>query len=152
MGACRAVFGDDRQDYSEALQRHHQQGPPADWQDRFVSAYATTHPWEDFAETWAHYLHIIDTLEMARAFGLRVNPRVDDAGELSADITVNPYQPVPVETIIDDWLPLTFALNSLNRGMGQSDLYPFILSPAVIGKLGFIHTLVQGSGPVPKQA
>ena len=71
LDPCRAVFGDDSQDYEQALQRHYAEGAPANWQENFVSAYATTHPWEDFAETWAHYLHIVDTLEMAGAFGVQ---------------------------------------------------------------------------------
>ena len=58
----RAPFGDERDDYQAALQRHYASGPPADWQARFVTAYASAHPWEDWAETWAHYLHITDTL------------------------------------------------------------------------------------------
>ena len=88
LEACRAVFGDDSMDYGEALQRHYNEGPPADWQQNYVSAYATTHPWEDFAETWAHYLHIVDTLEMASEFGIEVRPagrpdrRADGAGQL----------------------------------------------------------------------
>ena len=73
---CRAVFGDDSQDYDAALQTHYQNGAPADWQEHFVSQYASTHPWEDWAETWAHYLHIVDTLEMASAFGITVQPRL----------------------------------------------------------------------------
>ncbi len=146
LEACRAVFGDDSQDYGEALQRHYKEGPPTDWQQNFVSAYATTHPWEDFAETWAHYLHIIDTIEMARSFGVRVSPRLDDTGALHAEIDVNPYRVGDIQRIVDDWLPLTFALNSINRCMGQPDLYPFILTPPVITKLGFIHDLVHGAG------
>ena len=76
LDECRALFGDDRQDYSEALERHHQFGPPQDWRDGYVSAYATMHPWEDFAETWAHCMHIVDTLETAASFGLSVRPKV----------------------------------------------------------------------------
>ena len=71
------MFGDETEDYQEALKRHYKEGPPADWQERYVSTYATTHPWEDFAETWAHYLHIADTLEMAGSYGLRLAPAVD---------------------------------------------------------------------------
>jgi hypothetical protein len=119
-----------------------------DWQQNFVSTYATTHPWEDFAETWAHYLHIVDTMEMARSCGVRVNPRLDDSGALSADLEVNPYRVGDIQRIVDDWLPLTFALNSINRCMGQPDLYPFILTPPVIAKLGFIHDLIQRAGAV----
>ena len=71
----RACFGDERADYDAALKEHYEHGAPPDWQEHFVSVYATTHPWEDFAETWAHYLHIVDTLETAAAFGVKVKPR-----------------------------------------------------------------------------
>jgi hypothetical protein len=80
LDQCRAVFGDDSQDYEAALKRHYERSAPADWAERFVSAYATSHPWEDFAETWAHYLHIVDTLETANAFGVRIAPSVDREG------------------------------------------------------------------------
>ena len=142
LEACRAVFGDDSRDYAASLQEHYAKGAPGDWQENYVSSYATTHPWEDFAETWAHYLHIVDTMEMARAFGVSVRPRLDDTGALAADIDVDPYAAESFDKIVEDWLPLTFALNSINRCMGQSDLYPFVLSPPVIAKLSFIHDLV----------
>jgi hypothetical protein len=142
LPACRAVFGDESQDYGQALQAYYANGAPADWQNNFVSAYATAHPWEDFAETWAHYLHIVDTLEMANAFGLRIRPKVDKSAELAVTIDLDPYREGDIQPITDAWLPLTFAVNSLNRCMGVPDLYPFVLSPAVIAKLGFIHDLV----------
>jgi hypothetical protein len=144
---CRAVFGDERQDYGAALQAHYANGAPADWQAAFVSAYATAHPWEDFAETWAHYLHILDTLEMAAAFGLRIAPRVaspTDTTLLSAKVDFDPYGEVTIEDLIDAWLPVTSAVNSLNRCMGATDLYPFVLSVPAIGKLDYIHQLVRG--------
>jgi hypothetical protein len=141
----RAVFGDEQFDYGQGLQRHYAEGPPPDWQQNYVSAYATTHPWEDFAETWAHYLHIVDTLEMASEFGMEVRPKVDRDGELTARIRFNPYVAADVEMLVNAWLPFTFAINSVNRAMGARDLYPFILSPAVIGKLGFIHELVRSA-------
>jgi hypothetical protein len=144
LDECRAVFGDDSADYGEALQRHYAEGPPTDWQQNYVSAYATMHPWEDFAETWTHYLHIVDTLEMAGEFGMEVRPKVDRDGELTARIRFNPYEAKAVEALINAWLPFTFAMNSVNRAMGARDLYPFILSPAVVAKLGFIHSLVRG--------
>jgi hypothetical protein len=137
------VFGDDSIDYDEALQRHYADGAPADWQQHFVSAYATTHPWEDFAETWAHYLHIIDTLEMASEFGMEVNPPADSTGNLSARIAFDPYRTEDFDIVVKAWLPFTFAINSVARTMGTRDLYPFILSPVVIQKLSFIHGLVQ---------
>jgi hypothetical protein len=142
LDACRAMFGDDRQDCSQALQAYYANGAPADWQSRFVSMYATSHPWEDFAETWAHYLHIVDTLEIARAFGLSTHPRLTRGDELDASVEFHPYRAPGMSTLIDAWLPLSLALNSLNRAMGLSDLYPFVLSPPAIDKLGFVHELV----------
>ena len=139
---CRAVFGDDTQDYATALQTYYQDGPPADWQDHYISRYASMHPWEDWAETWAHYLHIVDTLEMARAFGIKVQPRISGDETLTATIELDPYDTAAMADIMDAWLPLTFAMNSLNRAMGNPDLYPFVLSPAVVTKLGFIHDVL----------
>ncbi|MCC2546346.1 putative zinc-binding peptidase [Hymenobacter sp. BT175] len=144
---CRQLFGDDRQDYSEALKKHYEQGAPSDWQEHFISEYATTHPWEDWAETWAHYLHIIDTLETAHAFGLEIKPKAAaDAEPVSADIDVDPYHLATMEAILDQWLPLTFALNSLNRSMGLPDPYPFIISPDVRRKLDFVHRVCKQRG------
>jgi hypothetical protein len=143
--AFRAVFGDERQDYSAALQAHYTNGAPAGWQDNFVSAYAAAHPWEDFAETWAHYFHIVDTLETARAFGMKVRPRVRTDVDLSAEVDFDPYRAAKMDDLLESWLPLTLAVNCLNRSMGQPDLYPFVLSPAIIGKLAFIHGLVRAA-------
>ena len=134
----RRVFDDERKDYAAALKQHYDNGPPPDWPENFVTAYAAAHPWEDFAETWAHYFHMVDTLESAHAYGLRVRPRVSKGDELATTIDFDPHH-APMERIVDAWLPLTIAMNSINRSMGQSDLYPFVLSPAVVGKLAFIH-------------
>jgi len=141
LDAFRALFGDDAQDYDAALQRHYRQGAPADWRQHFISSYASSHPWEDFAETWAHYLHIVDTLEMGAAFGLRIGSWVAD-GALARPVDFDPYGPGEIQRLVDAWLPLVFAVNSLNRAMGQPDLYPFVLTPGVVRKLGFIHDLV----------
>jgi hypothetical protein len=137
--AFRQVFGDEREDYGAALQRHYSQGPPADWQNGYVSSYASAHPWEDFAETWAHYLHMVDTLETAGAFGVRVRPKVSRSPDLATSVEFDPHDTADLNRLVGAWLPLTFAVNSLNRSMGQPDLYPFVLSPTVIGKLAFIH-------------
>jgi hypothetical protein len=145
LDACRQLFGDDSQDYGLALQNHYANGAPADWQANFVSQYATSHPWEDFAETWAHYLHIVDTLEIARAFGLSTHPRLTKGEELDSSVDFDPYRAAEIGQLIDSWLPLSLALNSLNRAMGQPDLYPFVLSVPAIEKLGFIHRLVHGA-------
>ncbi|WP_342630270.1 putative zinc-binding peptidase [Nguyenibacter vanlangensis] len=149
LAACRAIFGDDRADYRAALQHHYQSGPPPGWQDHYVSDYATTHAWEDFAETWAHYLHIVATLETARAYGLSVgaqapgNPAPQASPAPQADIDFDPYDVESFEPVARAWMPLTYAINSLNRSMGQADFYPFVLAPPVLEKLAFIHDLVR---------
>src|SRR5262245_59979879 len=146
LEAFRRLFGDERADYGEALKRHYAEGAAADWADRFITAYASAHPWEDFAETWAHYFHMVDTLETAFAFGLRLRPKVDT--DLAAAIDFDPHVS-GIDRIIDAWLPLTFAVNSINRSMGQPDLYPFALSPEVIWKLAFVHEQIHAAGPYP---
>jgi hypothetical protein len=147
----RELFGDESRDYNEALQQHYQNGAPPYWQENFVSAYATMHPWEDFAETWAHYLHIIDTLEMAYTFNLKVSPRLKATGGLSATADKDPYGIEDMETLLSEWIPVTFAVNSLNRSMGQPDLYPFVLSPPAIAKLAFIQRLVRDTAQASNQ-
>lgn len=142
LGHFRAMFGDERTDYARALQEHYQNGPPPDWEQTYISAYAAAHPWEDFAESWAHYLHIVDTLETASAFGLRIHPGAGKHKLLRAAITFDPHKATSIEPLVEAWLPLTVAVNSLNRSMGLADLYPFTLAPNVIEKLGFIHRLV----------
>ena len=140
----RGLFGDERVDYGEALKRHYAQGAPPDWPERFISAYASAHPWEDWAETWAHYLHMVDTLETAGAFGISTRPKVSRGAEIATTVDFDPHGDGDLEQLIGAWLPLTFAVNSLNRSMGQPDLYPFVIPPAVIGKLAFVHGCVHG--------
>ncbi|MCW5737941.1 MAG: putative zinc-binding peptidase [Enhydrobacter sp.] len=147
LDACRQQFGDDTLDYGQALQRHYEQGAPPDWRTSFVTAYATMHPWEDFAETWAHYMHLIDTLETAAAFGLSTRPRVAEGDELDAKVDFDPYRAQPFDRLVESWMPLTIALNSLNRSMGQPDLYPFVLSTPALEKLAFVHGLVHPDMP-----
>ena len=133
IGACRVVFGDERADYQEALQRHYQNGPPADWAEHFISAYASSHPWEDWAETFAHFVHIVATMDTALAFSL-VGPR-------RAPI-VDPYTEPDFDALIAAFLQTTEAVNEINRSMGLPDVYPFVLTPTVIGKLHFVHMIV----------
>ncbi len=142
----RALFGDEREDYGIALQRHYDQGAPTDWQATHISAYATSHPWEDWAETWAHFLHIIDTTEMASAFGVRLDPRVDVAGDLRTRIDFDPYRPTTIDELIEHWVPLASLINNLNRAVGQHDAYPFVLTPPVVAKLAFIQRIVREAG------
>jgi hypothetical protein len=145
LAEFRAQFGDESLDYGEALNAYYANGAPADWQGRFVSAYAASHPWEDFAETWAHYLHIVDTLEIAGAFGVSVHPRLTRSTDLDAKVDFDPYAVPDIDILVDTWLSLSLALNSLNRAMGQADLYPFVLARPAIDKLGMIHRLVHPS-------
>ncbi len=145
LPAWRDRFGDETLDYGQALDWHYRQGPPAHWQDTYISAYASTHPWEDWAETWAHYLHIVDTLETAWQFGLQVKPRTGDDQSILSDNDFDPYRANDIGELIAHWLPLSFALNSLNRSMGHDHAYPFVLSPLVIEKLGLVQQIVRGA-------
>ena len=138
----RSLFGDERVDYDVSLTTYYQTGACADWQERFVSAYATSHPWEDWAETWAQYLHMVDTLETAAACGLSLTPRRRD--EPTAPTMPQPVSPQPAAfpDLIDSWFPLTYVLNNLNRGLGHADAYPFVLSPPAVAKLKFVDDVV----------
>jgi hypothetical protein len=145
LEAYRALFGDDRADYGASLARHYESGPPPDWSLRFISAYANAHPWEDFAETWAHYMHMVDALETAHAYGLILRPKAARQAPLSGTVSFDPYLNGTIDDLTRAWVPLTVAVNSLNRSLGQPDLYPFVMSEAIIAKLAFIHDLVRSS-------
>lgn len=134
LDGFRGLFGDEQADYAGALRQHYENGPAPGWQLSFISSYAAAHPWEDFAETWAHYIHIVDTLETARAFGLDQNGGADD-----------PYDTRNAVDLVAAWVPLTIAINAVNRSMGQHDLYPFVLSDPVIAKLQFVCDMVHQS-------
>ena len=137
---CRDLFGDERASYRDALTRHYATGAPAGWGDAFISEYATMHPWEDFAETFAHYLHIVGTLQTSAAIGISL-----DAAATRRDVDVVPeddYRDEPIGRILSDWEALAQAFNRINRSMGLADLYPFRISPPVQGKLAFVHDLV----------
>lgn len=144
LEAFRALFGDERRDYGEALRAHYANGPAADWQARYVSAYASVHPWEDWAESWAHYLHMADTLQSAAGAGLSLRPARADEPALKA--TPAPQTATgrlrPFDQLLEAWYPLTYLLNNLNRGLGLPDGYPFVLSPAAVEKLRFVHETV----------
>jgi hypothetical protein len=142
LEAFRSIFGDERVDYNGALAAYYQNGAPTGWPEQFVSAYATAHAWEDWAETWAHYLHMVDTLETAAACGLSLKPRRTDEPTLPETPDPVAPQPATFDHLIDSWFPLTYMLNNLNRGLGLCDAYPFVLSPAVIAKLRFADDVV----------
>lgn len=144
---CRAMFGDERDSYEDALERHYKEGPPKDWHDNFVSAYATMHPWEDWAETFAHYLHIRAVLETSADFGVSVEgPRSVNADGDRDEFEASPQFGASDRSfgeIWDNWLPLTYALNQINRAMGKEDLYPFVLAQPAVDKLTYMHLLVR---------
>jgi hypothetical protein len=129
----RELFGDPDADYQAALDRHYNEGPPRGWDQNYVSSYASMHPAEDWAETFAHYLHIRDTLDTAAAFGFAPSAATFERRALG---------PSGFDTIIEMWLPLAWALNMVNRSMGKEDLYPFVLPPAVLEKIRFIHAII----------
>ena len=138
----RAVFGDPDIDYQDALRRHYENGAPSNWQESFISTYATSHPWEDFAETWAHCMHMIDGLETAGSLGVALKRQGQKA---EPALFGDPYQIVSTDEIIKAWVPLTVAINSINRSLGQPDLYPFVLTPEIVAKIDFILRLISDS-------
>ena len=150
LDAFRAVFGDERQDYAAALQERYANGPAPGWQESFISAYASVHPWEDFAECFAHYLHIVDTLETARSFGIAIDPRGHE--EIAAEVDFNPYRAQSAEQLVSAWVPLSLAINAIQRSMGQADSYPFVLSQPVVAKLEYMHQLIQAAANEQRQA
>jgi hypothetical protein len=129
-------IGDEQQNYDQALQDYYARGAPADWSEHFISPYASAHPWEDFAETWAHYFHMIDTLETARVAGLAVSPKLPQSPGAVFD-----FHPLStsMDRLVEAWLALAFAVNSINRSMGLRDLYPFVLGPLAVAKLTFVQ-------------
>ena len=136
----RRLFGDETQDYSIALDSYYKNGPPVNWEQQWISAYASAHPWEDFAESWAHYLHMVDTLETAHDydFSLQGLMPTGDAGNMQfGSGYIN-----DLSELFDDWTRLTSALNAMSRSMGVSDMYPFLLTNIVKSKLEMIHRLV----------
>jgi len=108
-------------------------GAPPGWKKDYGSSYATMHPAEDWAETFAHYLHIRDTLDTAAAFGFAPSGATFERRGLGRS---------GFDTIIEMWLPLAWALNMVNRSMGRDDLYPFVLPAVVLDKMRFIRTVI----------
>jgi hypothetical protein len=139
LNIYRQLFGDDRNLYSQSLDMYYRASPFTNWNDRFISPYATSHPWEDWAESWSHYMLMMDTLETAYYFGIGIHPDKVWEKEINTDINFDPYTIDDFDAIMKMWLPFTFATNSLNRSMGYADFYPFVISPGVNMKLRFIH-------------
>lgn len=141
LEAFRKVFGDERADYQQSLQAHYSDDGSKVWTDAFVSFYATSHPWEDFAETFAHYLHIVDVLAAAGGFDLSLAALPGEEEGLEVELDFNPYT-ADTQALVDAMAPLSFAVNAINRSMGLPDLYPFHLSDAIVTKLDYVHNLV----------
>jgi hypothetical protein len=142
----RELFGDETLDYGEALKAYHENGPQADWSQNFISAYATAHPWEDWAESWAHYLHMVEALETAVDY--RIDPALPTVRHRRSWFSqqpTDPFKAASAKPLIDRWIPLALAMNSLNRSMGLSDFYPFVISPSAATKLEFIHDLIRSA-------
>ncbi|MRI01820.1 hypothetical protein GH721_14860 [Kriegella sp. EG-1] len=138
----RNVFGNETFSYADALSNYYSNGPQLNWQTTYISKYASSHAWEDWAETWSHYLHLMDALETAYNFGLQINPKLTGENKLGMNATFDPYLEKDFKVILDTGIPLLFAMNSMNRSMGESDPYPFVISESVKNKLEFIHKLL----------
>ena len=153
LDECRDLFGDERTDYQAEIQRHYSFGPPKDWNQSYISEYATMHPWEDFAECFAHYLHITDTIDTAREAGLVL--RADKVRfAVPRDIVpLESYDDAPIELLLYDWKWLALLFNRVNSAMGKAPLYPFEIPPPVVRKLGFVHRVIcetaSNSAPLP---
>lgn len=139
LARYRELFGDERADYHQSITSYYAQGPVRDWQSNFVSAYASSHPWEDWAESWSHYLTIVDALETAQAFGLELG----QSGSKPLFCMDDSYHAATFDDMLEHWLPLTYAINGINRSAGQNDLYPFVLPGPAIEKLRFLHEVVR---------
>ena len=144
LAAFRQLFGDESQDYAASLQNNYAHGPPDNWQLNYISSYASSHPWEDWAETWAHYLHMRDTLDTAASFGLSINaglleftPFTTAALSNSNEVTAQSFL-----VFLNEWTGLTVLLNEMNRTMGQADFYPFALPEPAVAKLHFVHQVI----------
>jgi hypothetical protein len=145
----RELFGDDRADYAAALKANYENGPPPDWRDRCISSYASVHPWEDWAESWAHYLHLIDSLDTALSFGLTGDDIEANTEPFKLEDMYAPDHPDASRALalVNSWLDLVTVLNELARSMGQPDFYPFVMSRPVLKKLHFIHLVVRDASP-----
>jgi hypothetical protein len=141
----RRLFGDERADYAEALRRNYAEGPPVDWPGRFISSYASTHPWEDWAETWAHLLHIADILATAMSFGLDPRKLDFEIESFPPELLYQPNEPGAKRflTFLNSWIALAAVMNEMSRGMGEPDFYPFAMPRTTVAKLHFMYVVVR---------
>ena len=149
LDECREIFGDERADYQREIARHYKFGAPPGWTDSYISEYATMHPWEDFAECFAHYLHITDIVDTSREAGLILHAdrvRFSFARDI---VPLASYADVAIERLLDDWKWLSLFFNRANAAMGKNPLYPFEIPPAVVRKLAFVHKVIRAPGLEP---
>ncbi len=139
----RAAFGDERQNYQSALADHHNGPVPLDWQADHVSAYASSHPWEDWAETWAHYLHVVDAVDTAEAEGMEPRASGISIGSIWPFKKYDLYREESFESLMERWFPLAIATNNISRSMGHEDFYPFVITAGVYDKLAFVHRVIR---------
>jgi hypothetical protein len=140
----RALFGDERDDYGAALKSNYENGPPPDWREHHISSYASTHPWEDWAETWAHFLHILDSLDTAIAHGLDAEDLETEVEPYTRADLYDPDHPSADRAIglLNAWLEMVTLMNEMARSMGEPDFYPFVMSRPVVKKLDFVRVVV----------
>ncbi|MGV0991015.1 MAG: zinc-binding metallopeptidase family protein [Mycobacterium sp.] len=149
LDRCRQLFGDELADYPAAIQRHYKFGAPGDWPTSFISEYATMHPWEDFAECFAHYLHITDTLDTTSEAGMVLRADMVQFGAPHDVTPLKSYADVPITRLLSDWSWVSLFLNRVNAAMGKNPLYPFEISAPVAEKLGFVHAVLRDPQPIP---
>jgi hypothetical protein len=151
LADCRELFGDERVSYADEIARHYRFGAPEDWRQSYISEYATMHPWEDFAECFAHYLHIADAIDTSREAGMVLHA---DRVRFSAPRDIAPpesYDDVPVERMLFDWKWMALFFNRVNTAMGKNPLYPFEIPPPVVAKLAFIHRVIRETAREAKE-
>ena len=121
---------------------------------RRVLSSTSTHPWEDWAECWAHYLHMRDTVDTALSFGLRVEQLDLEFTPFTLDAVYQPEHPGAAQFLafLNHWTRLTTLLTEMSRSMGQPDFYPFVLPRDVAAKLHFIHLVVTSGSQPPDLA
>lgn len=151
--AFRERFGDEWIDYASALGTYYQNGAPGDWGQNYITAYASSHPWEDWAETWAHYLQIIDGLETCESLGIQVQfialPLVilpAESGALPAMLPATPAEDGEFLAWLQRWMCLSSVLNEISFSLGEPALYPFVISVKAAQKLRLAHHYAQAWG------
>ncbi len=154
LAQFRALFGDETQDYAASLKQNYAQGPRPDWAQHFVSAYASVHPWEDWAECWAHYMHMVDTVDSALSYGLTLDSSQLEFTPFTADRLYQPEHPDAMRFLafVNHWTQLTMMMNGMSRAMGQPDFYPIVLPHKAVTKLHFIHLVVSSCSVSPETA